>query len=68
MNSRVYFNFSGTVAQWIEQRPSKPKVEGSTPSCPAIFLLPSLESFDIFMVSYFLIFLELEKFQYYREL
>ena len=47
MNSRVYFNFSGTVAQWIEQRPSKPKVEGSTPSCPAIFLLPSSESFDI---------------------
>ena len=28
--------FDGTVAQWIEQRPSKPKVEGSTPSCPAI--------------------------------
>lgn len=60
--------FDGTVAQWIEQRPSKPKVEGSTPSCPAIFLLPSSESFDILRTSCFLIFLELEKFQYYREL
>ena len=54
MNSWVYF--SGTVAQWIEQRPSKPKVEGSTPSCPAIFLLPSSESFDILRASCFFYF------------
>ena len=41
--NRRYVDFSrnGSVAQWIEQRFSKPLVAGSNPAFPAIFAVPA---------------------------